>query len=368
MFFTKNKGVKKMGILANIKSVVFLGSLSLTLVACNTDLNNMSSEEIYNNVVQSYEEPVSYYAESFIDFGEEDSIIMKEWRNKDNKIRTEAYQNDVLASIAVNDGKFIWSYDAATNEVLYFELDEASLESLNQPMSEQAKILLDTIKESHTLEVIGEDKVANRDTLHVKATPKNNVDELIGELEVWIDKETWFMLKSVTSIEDYESVAEYTTFEVNPKLEEELFVFETPEGATLVDMDEMFKETKVASIEEARTYVEKPFLYLEETDSIKLNDIVVSQIQDIEDSVNLNYFKEDLPYFSLIISPIDEENVPYKNEFENIRGQEGIVEELSTFKMITWVEDGYGYVVLVEREDVTVEEVIELLNTMVLTE
>ena len=357
-----------MGIVNNFKTVVFLGSLSLTLVACSGDINNMSSDEIYNNVVKGQEEPISYYAESFIDIGDEDQIVMKEWRNKDNQIRTEAYMNEELASISVNDGEFIWSHDLTTNEVMYFELEEALLDNVNQPMSEQSKMLLDFIKESHTLEIIGEDKIAERDTLHVKATPKNDVDELMGELEVWIDKETWFLLKSITTIEDMQTVAEYTTFEVNPKLEEQLFVFETPEGATLVDMDEMFKEIKLENIEEAKSYIEKPFLYLEETDSIKLNDITVSQVQDLESSLHLYYFKDDVPFFSLVISPIDEANVPYTNEGSNIRGQEGMIEELSSFKMMTWVEDGFGYVVLVEREDVTVEEVIELLNTMVSTE
>lgn len=357
-----------MGILNNIKSVVFLGSLSLTLVACNSDLNSMSSEEIYANVVQSYEEPVSYYAESMMSFSDEDPIVMKEWRNKDNQIRTEAYMNDELESIAVNDGEFIWSYDSTTNEVIYFELDQLAIDNLNQPMSEQAKMLLDIIKESHNLEIIGEEKVANRDTLHVKATPKNDVDELMGELDVWVDKETWFLLKTVSKVDDFEVIGEYTTFELNPKLEEELFVFETPEGATVVDMDEMFKETKVATIEEAKAYINSPFLYVAETDSIRLKDISVTEVQDVENSLTLNYFKDDLPYFYLGVSPLEEANVPFTGEGYNIRGQEGMIDEMSTLKMLTWVEDGFGYVAIVEREDVTVEEISELLNTMVKTE
>ncbi len=235
---------------------------------------------------------------------------------------------------------------------------------MNQSPSEQAKNLLKVIEGTHKVEVIGDEKFLERDVIHVKATPNEDVSNLFGEQEFWIDKETWVVLKMTNKVDDTTVTTKYTTFEIEPTFEKDQFVFEMPEGAEVVDFSQLGEEVILVQDEEAKQYLDKPFLYVEEQGELVLNNIEVFEMEEIPTQLTFNYLKSNIPYFSLTVMPVEEENKPYNNEGLNVRGQTATLDEFGDFRSISWVQDGIGYSVLIDAADVTTEEVLELIEAM----
>ena len=337
----------------------------LTLAACNAEVGNVSPQDIIENVVQENEEPIAYYGESTMTLSDGTSFTMKEWKAKDGKVRTEMVDSLGNVSHSVNDGVHVWMHDVATNEVMQFTLDEETAQGVNKSPSEQAKAMLETIENTHAIEVVGNETLLDRAVIHVKATPKNNEENLFGEQELWIDKDTWFVLKSVSKIDGKQTKTAYKTFDVSPKLDSELFVFTMPDGAEMVELGEVEEPLVVHSIEEAIPYIDKPFYYVEDQQDITLHDISVFSMEGVPGSLTLNYIKQDMPYFSLVVMPVEEPNVPYNGtEGIDVRDQQASLVEAGNFRSISWVENGIGYALLIESADVTTEEVVDLFNAI----
>lgn len=348
-----------------MKWVVIFFAVTLVLAACNGEGGTkLNPQEIIENIVKEEKEPFAYYAEAKTSLSDSLMLEIKEWRDGTGRARVEVEDSDGVYAYSVNDGQFVWTYDGESNKVFKFSLDEMAEESFNKSPAEQAKNLVRMIENSHTIEIIGDEKLLGRDVIHVKAVPNKGEENLFGETELWIDKETWFILKMTSKIDDTVTTTEYTKFEIHPKLEEDLFVFELPEGAEMVDINEEFKETIVKTVDEAKQYFNQPFYYVEEQGEIVLRDINVFQMSGVPNELTLNYTKNGLPYFSLVITEAGEENKDFEGREINVRGQEAILHEIEEFSSISWVEDGVGYAVLIDSADVTTEEVLALIENM----
>ena len=335
--------------------------LALSLAACNTEVGTISPQEVIENVVKENKQPFSYYAESITTLSDGVSLTMKEWKDATGKTRTEFLDSFGHESYSVNDGSTIWTYDYESNEMFKLSLDEYDQESINKSPSEQAKLMLEAIENTHTIEVVGNETLLDREVIHVKATPNKQESNLFGEHELWIDKETWFVLKSSSKIDDSMTTTEYTHFEIDPKFKNNLFVFEMPEGAQMNELSEIV----IHDVKEAAQYLNQPFYYVEEQDNILLNDITVFSMEDIPAQLTFNYIKNNLPYFSLVVMPVEEANKEYNGKDGiNVRGQEASLEEFGDFRSIMWVQDGIGYSVFIDEADVTTEEVLALIENM----
>lgn len=348
-----------------LKSVAIISMLTISLSACNGEVGTITPQEIIENVVKENKEPISYYAESTTTLSDGSSFTMKEWKENTGKMRAEVVDHEGNSTYSVNDGSNIWTYNSESNEVITFDFQNAGGDSWNKSPSEQAKILLKSIESTHKIEIVGNEKLLKRDVIHVKATPNEQESNLFGEFEMWIDKETWFILKSIVKFDSEPTTQEYTKFEINPQFEKGKFDFEIPDGAEIVNLDELSEELILKDVNEAAQYIEKPFYYVENQNNVQLNDIGVFWMKDIPAQLTFNYINNDLPYFSLVVTPVDEENKKYSGEGIKVKGQEGTLEEYGEFRSISWVEDGIGYAVLIDSVDVTTEEVLQLLESMV---
>lgn len=349
-----------------LKSVAVISMLTFSLAACNGEVGTISPQEIIENVVKENKEPISYYAESTSTLGDGSSLSMKEWRENTGKMRVEIADSNGENSYSVNDGLKVSTYSTETNEVFTFDLQTLGEEAMNNSPSEQAKMLIKAIEDTHNIEIIGNEKLLKRDVIHVKATPNEQGSNLFGEFEMWIDKETWFVLKNTVTIDGEVTTQEYTKFEMNPTFENDIFTFEQPEGAEIVNFDELSEEIVLKDVKEATQYIEKPFYYVEDQNDVQLNDITVFTMEEISAQLTFNYINKGLPYFSLMVTPVEEENKEYQGEGINVRGQEATLDEFGEFRSISWVQDGIGYTVLIESVDVTTDEVLQLLESMVM--
>ena len=348
-----------------LKSIAMISMLALSLAACNVEVGTVSPQEVIENVVKENKKPFSYYAEYKTTLSDGVSLTMKEWKDETGKARTEFVNNLGYASYSVNDGTTIWTYDYESNEVFKFSLEQYDWESINQSPSEQAKSMLEAIENTHTIEVVGTEIMLNREVIHVIATPNKQESNLFAKQELWIDKETWFVLKSSSTIDDLTTITEYTHLEFNPIFENNVFVFEAPEDAEMVELGDVNEPFVVHDMQEAAKYIEQPFYYVEQQNDISVHDITVFSTDNISGQLTINYIKNNLPYFSLVVMPVNDANKAYTGkDGMNVRGQEAIVVEAGDFRSISWVQDGIGYAVLIDSADVTTEEVIALIDAI----
>jgi outer membrane lipoprotein-sorting protein len=87
--------------------------------------------------------------------------------------------------------------------------------------------------------------VAGRDAyiiaLGIPVTMSNSAPVINGPADVWIDKETFFMLKTVTRSQESDEVVssmEVAAIRYNPSLDDALFTFTPPLGVTVSDQRE----------------------------------------------------------------------------------------------------------------------------------
>lgn len=346
--------------------------LALGLAACSSGDNQYSPEQVINNAMKENEEPLAYYAESTMSMtAEEEQIQLKEWRSKDGKVKVETEgATEEEQGVTVNDGQTITMYQESLNQAFVSD-DGEMLAALAPSPKEQAHQLLKMIGDSHTISIDGEEKIAGRDAYHLVAKAKEK-DTLFGDQELWVDKENWFVLKSISESGDDRVEIEYTKVEFNKEFPDETFTIELPEGTDIQNLDDM-NETSEVSIDEAAESVGKPILYFPEEngwviENIEMDDIK-GELNRVE--INIEYIKEETPLLSLSLfktpEDLDDTKMPGE-ESVDVRGVEGTIIEMEGFRNLSWVEDGITYSILLNDPDVTFEEVIEWANDMELVE
>ena len=347
--------------------------LTFGLAACSSDENQYSPEQVINNAMKENEEPLSYYAEATMKMAaEEEQIKLKEWRSKDGKVKVETEGGtEEEQGITVNDGQTITMYQESTKQAFVSD-DGEMLATMAPSPKEQAQQLLKMIGDSHTISIDEEEKIAGRDAYHLVAKA-NEKDTLFGDQELWVDKENWFVLKSISESGDNRVDIEYTKIEFNKEFPDETFIIELPDGTDIQDLDAMSNTSEV-TIEEAAQNVGKPILYFPEEKSRKIERIEMDDIKGELNRVEINieYVKEETPLMSLSLftspeSPEDDIKIPGEEKVE-IRGIEGTKMEMEGFRNLFWLENGVSYSILLNDPEVSFEEVIQWANDMELME
>ncbi|MGE5620056.1 MAG: LolA family protein [Sphingomonadaceae bacterium] len=184
----------------------------------------------------------------------------KRWYEAPNRWRIEAggsvidtqgneLPNRTWRWLSVSDGRDVWRYNITSNEVTVHQLapppsgkiDSFGAEStLGQGTIDPGKAL-QTSNPNVRPKLQGEERVAGRDAYVLAFPPETrsaSAPELNGPRTVWVDKETFFVLKAVQySGVDGKllSTTEVTSVQYNPAIDPALFGFTPPAGAKLDD-------------------------------------------------------------------------------------------------------------------------------------
>ena len=361
-----------------IKRIGMTVVLAMGLVGCTSEGNQYSPEQVVQNALKETTEMGAYYAEyemTISEMGQEiERAFTKEWRSDDGKIRLETGNEDGSDKmIAVNDGKSYTMYQVDQKQAFSFESAEGEL--LNVPSQmQQAEQLLTLIGDTHTISIEGEEKVAGRATYHLvaKATEKSTV---LGDQELWVDKENWMLLKSVSNTGDIIIEMTYVNIDFNREIPTETFTVELPDDVEVQIGDGMANLTEV-TLEEAAENIEMPFFYFPEAEGITIDKIEMTELggelQRIE--VNLEYTKDDLPLLTLTVfrSPEDDEGkddltIPGETSVM-LRGLEGSKLEMNDFRTLFWQEGGFNYSIVLIDPNLTFDELIDMAEEMELVE
>jgi outer membrane lipoprotein-sorting protein len=238
----------------HIKILFILVLISLTLLASGCE-EKMSAEEIATKIQEREANLEDYsgtmHVTSNFD-GEKEEEEIQIMYKKPNLVKTLDLEEGNKTE-SVSDGEFIWTYDSGTNTVTKMKLPDEPL--LNE--IDLAGLIGNLMNESE-ISMLGTEEVDGRSAYVIEARPKTeeNESELTSQTKIWIDKETWMVLR--TSMYDNKgnliTDVEIHDLKINTGIPDSEFKFEVPEGAEVktIDLEEELKLTENLSLEEAR--------------------------------------------------------------------------------------------------------------------
>lgn len=344
--------------------------VGIILTACGTEKDLLSPKEVVNTMLQEADEPFSYYGEYTTTSNDDsENYETKEWIRSDQKRRielTSADNGDQL--IMVNDGKSVTMYDKVENTALVMTMSDDDVNELdNQTPRQQAENMLDLVKDSHEFSAGDDVEIAGRSTYHIIAKKKDE-KALLGDMEVWIDKETWLPLKTKTNHAGNELTVEYTKIDYKMEMADELFTIDLPEDV-VVEVLEGDYEPEEVTIDDVKEELGS-FYQLSEESGLELKKITVLNGLEERPEFSLDYEKDGMSALSISVF----KELPNVEDFGGveeevtIRGKKATKMEMGEFRSLDWTEEGLRYVVLIENPEIGFEDVEKYLEEMILVE
>lgn len=354
--------------------MIFILASSFLLTGCESPLvKTLLPEEIVEAAIDTNKKEENYYIKSTIKIFEKgkltEDMSSEEWRfNIDGqvKIRTEITSKDEGKTISVLSGKEIKVYQEDSNEVFTIanEIEENS--NLNKSVKEKTMNELDMAKKMYKLDNLGEESINGRETYHLKGEPIKE-STLLGDYETWIDKGNWVVVKSISKSGDIEVVTENVEVDFSPKIDDSIFNLDLPENVKEVNMDEDISTTEELTIKEADEKLAGRLLYISD-EKYKLEKAISSTYNSdiIPDEMIFNYSKDGSgDFFISVLEKQEEMEDDGVLEFEEkeIRGNKAYIMD-DMLKMITFYEENLQYNLIIEEEEMTIDEAIEIIENM----
>lgn len=324
------------------------------------EMLGLSGDEMIEKVVAAETKPASYYAEGEMKIWSDDKLnhIMhiKEWVDGGTgRKRTETEENGRV-SYAVNNGTEITIYEKETGTA--YSMDVSALGQ--QPEQTQKQMLVDQLerlRDSHDVDMMGQEKLQGQDVIHIKLTPKEEGTLSISS-EYWVDPKTWMIVKVISSYGDEKSEMVYDPIQYDPEFSEDTFVIDIPKEVDVKDLNDLTQNSEV-SLEEAEQALGQPFLQ-DMNGELELSRIEMTSLggELRRDEVTLYYVNNDKVEVSMTVFKAPDENgddtlLPDESKVE-VRDTEGSY--MKSIRNISWTENGLRYSIMGENEEWTKEK------------
>lgn len=350
--------MKKIGRLVMYLSLVLFGT------GCAIEMNQ-SADEIMTNILESSTEINEYYAEGKMIVREGDNVIeeanFKEFVHEDGRRRLELeHIRDNNYNVTVRTEDEIINYDESSNTAIIFEIDSMDLpHGITQ--REQVTRLLGATKDTHEREIVGEEEVNGFNTYHmVLKANKNN--SLFGDMEIWVDQKTWFMIKTTSVIGDTYSEAVYTLIDYSPSFSDEIFAIDLPDDVKIESIDD-YVTFDEGDLKEAEQLLGQDF-YMFDVEELNLDKIEIFR-SELHDEVTLHYSIDGFPSFMLSIFPAPEgTGMEITSNERTIRGLPTEIDIIGDSHFFLWDEEGLRYSLIVENPEVSKEQIISYTEKM----
>ncbi|GIO21473.1 hypothetical protein [Oceanobacillus sp. J11TS1] len=337
----------------------------LILGGCSQNME-VSAEEIIHNAIESEKEVSEYYGKSEMKMfdGEEmiEESIMEEFvSGNDRKIVTYGQSQGTEEEIELlNNGEKMVMYNKSNKTAQ--EMDTTAFADYQFTPKEFFQRMLAGMRDSHDYEVIGEEEMLDRDTFHIKLEAKE-ADSLMGDMELWVDKETWMVLKTISETGDSKMESTYTELDLSPDFAEDTFTLDIPDDVEITNMEDI-GSTESISAEEAEEELGKAF-YMFPEEAYTLNDIEINNVETVDrKELNLTYISnDDIPMFFLSIFEAPED---MEIEASNVQIRGNVTQYEESINAYYWDEDGLRYVLMITNPDIE-EEILELTEDMMLS-
>ena len=325
----------------------------------NKETLKYSPQEIFNNAIQDTTDLPSYYAEFNMDFGDGTIVTAKQWK-KHTKNYLEVEDNNNSKTILLNDGNQMISYLPDEKTATIFDLSTGEEEFIMPTLKEQVMNMYEFIKDSHEITIGEDEKIAGHDTYHLIAKAKKK-GTLMGDMEIWVDKKTWMPLKTTSISGDMTSTTEYTKYEPNAKIEDSVFVLDFPEDVTITE-ETVDLPTNI-TLEEAKL-LHNSFLVIPESTGYSIDTIEDYHVEDTNE-IAINYVKNNELQFAMsIFKPLEPLTDNADEEAITVRGIQGSIIEMGTFRLLQWDENGLRYNIMIENPELTYDDIVTLAKQM----
>lgn len=148
------------------------------------------------------------------------TLIMK----KPNRYRIESEHQ-----VIVTDGATVWAYSKANNQVIIDKYKENS----NSLSPEQFML---NLPDSYYVSMLGSEKSSDGIIAQLKLVPKDD-RSFVKSVKLFVEEHGWMVRKIVIlDINETETTYKVKDVKLNSNIKEKTFVFETPEGAEVVDL------------------------------------------------------------------------------------------------------------------------------------
>lgn len=324
------------------------------------EMLGLSGDEMIEKVVAAETKPASYYAEGEMKIWSDDKLNhtmhIKEWVDGETgRKRTETEENGRV-SYAVNNGTEITIYEKETGTA--YSMDVSAMGQ--QPEQTQKQMLVDQLerlRDSHDVDMMGQEKLQGQDVIHIKLTPKEEGTLSISS-EYWVDPQTWMIVKVISTYGDEKSEMVYDPIQYDPEFSEDTFVIDIPKEVDVKDLNDLTQNSEV-SLEEAEQALGQPFLQ-DMNGELELSRIEMSSFggELSRDEVTLYYVNNDKVEVSMTVFKAPDENsddtlLPDESKVE-VRDTEGSY--MKSIRNISWTENGLRYSIMGENEEWTKEK------------
>lgn len=361
--------------MVRFKSLIFISFIVLTLVGCQS----VSPEQIVEKALAATEESqTSYYGEieikgdEFVDGDIEEDVLLKEW-NDGKRSRNEVISDDTEIIVVQNDST-LQMYHVKDNIV--YETTDLEEDMFSLDPKEQMNLLLDGLRDTHDIETLGKEEVANRQTHHLKATVREDVNTILGDLELWIDEEHWIPLRTRTKSGEIELEVEYVHIDFDKVFSDSIFELDVPEDVTVETLD-MSNKNKELTIEELASIFDKPTFILAEEKDWEIESITLME-DEIEGDpyklVDIEYTYKGIPTLTLMITEAGDYDPNLEEELlasfgdlaekVTIRGIDIIVIDSDELLMFDWEENQLEYSIHVLDTTIDQEKILQAIEVM----
>lgn len=352
---------------------IYLLAVSLFLLLTGTGCAGemaASADDIVTNVLESDKEINAYYGEGEMIFysGEDTSerSYFQEYAAEDGKRKTILMDMDTKEkTISINDGKQILIYEEAGGTAHTINIENMELPGMMTPR-EQVTNMLESMKDTHTYQVIGEEEINGMQTYHLKMKADSE-SSLLGDIEFWVDQKTWFMVKTKSAAGEFMSEVVYTDIDFTPDFDDGTFVLTLPEEIEVTSLDDVTSSGTSRTVDEAEKALGKSF-YLFSDEKAEIANIEIYSMSGIVDreEISIDYLMDGLPAFNLTVFPSPEgAEKDYKDSELQVRGNQAGYEEL--IRGLIWDEEELRYSLIIENPELEKEVILEMAEKMILS-
>lgn len=217
------------------------------------------------------------------------------------------------------------------------------------------------LEENYELSIEDDQKVNGYLTQHIIAVPKNK--SMNEQYELWIDQSTWMIVKEKQISGNYTYESEYTKFQLNAKVDENLFKMTIPKDAEIEYLDNNLEKTnEKVTLDEAVVKLGAPIFYLEEGEADLIEAHYIESVDSRYGRVELTYHTHEGNEFMVRSSPssILYEKLNLGYEKVKIGNVEGNYVDVGSVKYVEFIVEGSICDVYSKNSNLGKEALIEL--------
>jgi outer membrane lipoprotein-sorting protein len=318
--------------------------LCLALAGCG---NRITAEEIIAKIQETAQNTDDAHAVVVANVdvqGIEMTLTAEVWEKAPNMMRAqvlEATESQFTDVLMISDGQQAWVYEPARNRVQVGPAGELDM-PLPQEMISSLQEAIQEVLDGSDVELAGEEEVVGREAYKLVVSPREDTGQELfpgnGTATLWVDKEQWFILKAMYAADTFgRGDMEVQSFELNPGLPDDLFHFEVPEGAAVIDVEA--QKPQPLTLDEAKAQAGFPLLVPEYVPE----GVTLIELFKSADSFILRYDHSAQVSFAIVQGPELAGPPPLGDTQDvTVRGQSAtaITDEAGGNTYLYWTENG----------------------------